>query len=293
MKISHGLEFGAIWLLTKFVQIIPGSLADRIAVGLGRLAHRLLKSRREIARDNIVRSSLGIEGSDRIDRIVREVFINIARTTVEFCRQPVYSREDILGMYEECPDRHYIDEVRESGKGAMLISPHFGNWELLAGLVNAWGYPLDLLVGEQHNNKVNDLFISFRESQGVGIIPIGVAARRVIKSLRAGRFVAVVSDQHAASGGIVVNFLGRKASTPAGPAAFAVKTDSPILCGCSVRLGYNRHRIIVAPPIYPPNSGDTSRDIQTMTGEYTGRFEKMIREYPEQWMWTHRRWKID
>ncbi len=293
MKISHGLEYAAIWSLTKFVQIIPGRAADWIALGLGKLAHTVLSSRRRIAWDNIRRSSLGIEDDKRIDEIVRAVFVNIARTTIEFCRQPVYNKDRILRMYDTPDGIENFDRIRDDGKGAMLISPHMGNWELLGGWVVAMGYPIDFMVGKQHNPKVDTLFISFRQSLGVNTYQVGVGVRGVMKALRKGRMVAVVSDQHAASGGVVVDFLGRKASTPAGPAAFAVKAGCPIICGCSVRLGYNHHKALINQPIYPPNTGDTERDIQIMTQKYTEQFEGFIREYPEQWMWTHRRWKID
>ncbi len=293
MKTSHGLEYAAIWTLTKFVQIIPGRIADWMAVGLGKLTHLILASRRRIALENLKRSNLGITDEERLKEIVTKVFINIARTTIEFCRQPVYTSERILQMYSGTEGMEYLEKTQQDGTGAMLISGHLGNWELLGGWLKASGYQIDFLVGKQHNQKVDDLFVSFRRSLGVGIIPVGVAARRVIKALREGRFVAVVSDQHAASGGIVVDFFGRKASTPAGPAAFAVKVGCPILCGGSIRLGYNKHRAIIMPPIYPPNSGDIEKDIKAMTQVYSTQFETLIRKYPEQWMWTHRRWKID
>jgi len=121
MKISHGLEYAAIWSLTKFVQIIPGRAADWIAVGLGRLAHAILSSRRKIARENIRNSSLGIEDENRIDDIVRKVFINIARTTIEFCRQPIYGTEDILRMYEDSEGADILRSEIDKGKGKHAI----------------------------------------------------------------------------------------------------------------------------------------------------------------------------
>lgn len=293
MKISHGLEYAAIWSLTKFVQIIPGRAADWIAIGLGKLAHTILRSRRKVAHENIRSSSLGIEDENRIDEIVRKVFVNIARTTIEFCRQPIYTGEDVLRIYGDSEGADILRTELDKGKGAMFISPHFGNWELLGGWLKAMDFPVDFLIGKQHNPKVDAMFVSFRQSLGVTTYQVGVAARKVLKSLRSGRMVAVVSDQHAASGGVVVNFLGRKASTPAGPAAFAVRAGSPVVCGCSVRRGYNRHKAVIYPPIYPPNTGDSEKDIQIVTQQYTERFEEMIRKYPEQWMWTHRRWKVD
>ncbi len=292
MKISHGVEFAAVWSLTKLAQLMPGRLADLVAVGLGRISYFILASRRRIASRNLKRAFEREKNEKEINGIVKDVFINITRTSVEFVRQPVMKRDEILQMVTS-EGEEYFQQALNQGKGAMLVSGHFGNWEILIGWLSARGYPLDLLVGEQHNQKVNDLFISFRRSFGVGIIRVGVASRHVIKSLRSNRMVAVVSDQHAASGGAVVQFFGRPASTPKGPAAFAAKVGCPIICGCSVRLGYNKHHLIITPPIYSPNSGDTEKDILTMTQKYTSRFEQFIRQNPSQWMWTHRRWKLD
>jgi KDO2-lipid IV(A) lauroyltransferase len=293
MKISHGLEFAAVWLLTKIAQIMPGRLADALAIFLGKLAYHVLTSRRLIAAENLRRAMPDKFTVDDINKISRQVFINIGRTTIEFARQPLLSPEKIKEMVTCDSGMEYLDNALKEGTGAVLISGHFGNWELLGGWMAAIGYPLDFLVGQQHNVMVDRLLVSFRRSLGVGIIPIGVAARKMIKSLRSGRMVAVVSDQHAASGGIVVDFFGRPASTPAGPAAFAVKVGCPIIAGGLLREGYNRHRALITEPIFPPQSGNTEQDIKKMTQDYTTRFEGLIRQYPDQWMWTHRRWKID
>ena len=292
MKISHGLEYFAVRVLTGAVQILPGRVADGMAFILGRLSYAVLTSRRRIARENLKRAFGSDKTDGEIELIIKNVFLNTARTLVEFSRQPKYTPEKILS-WTECESREHIEKVVSEGKGAMLITGHFGNWELLGGWAVACGFPIDFLVGQQHNKKVDELLISFRRALGVGIIPIGMAARGVIKALKANRFVAVVSDQHAPLGGVRVQFFGRPAATPKGPAAFAVKVDCPILFGVYLRVGYNKHKAIVFPAIYPPHTGDSEKDIQIMTQAYTSYLEHAVRKYPDQWLWTHRRWKID
>jgi Kdo2-lipid IVA lauroyltransferase/acyltransferase len=292
MKISHGLEYAGVRLLTGAMQILPGRIADWKAICLGRLAYYILASRRKIAKANMKRAFLEEKSDREITRIVKQVFVNIARTSVEFARQPKLKPDKILAMIT-CDGQEHLDRAVKEGKGAMLISGHFGNWELLGAWLAASGYQVDLLVGEQHNPYVDRLLVSFREAVGVGIIPVGVASRHVFRALRSGRMVAVVSDQHSASGGEIIQFFNRPASTPKGPAAFAVKVGCPILCGVLVRRGYNRHHAIITAPIYPPRTGDDARDIHGMTQQYSSRLESIIREYPSQWMWTHRRWKVD
>jgi KDO2-lipid IV(A) lauroyltransferase len=290
---SHGLEYLAFWSLTRLVQLLPARAADWLAVGLGQLAHMILKSRREIAYENLRRGFRGSKGSDEIESITRKVFISISRTSIEFCRFPVLTGKRIVTMIPEYTGLEYLEQIQNEGRGAILVSGHIGNWELLGAWVYAMGYQIDFLVGQQHNQYVDNLLNQFRKSVGVGIIPIGVAARHVIKSLKANRLVAMVSDQHSATGGTDIRFFDRPASTPKGPAAFAVKMNCPILSGFLYRKRFDIHKAVIFPPIYPPDSGDREKDIIKMTQAYTSGFENAIREYPDQWMWTHRRWKRD
>lgn len=291
-KISHGLEYTGVYTLSRLVQIVPGRLADWLAIALGNLAYLLMTKRREVALDNL-RCAFGDEkGKRELAKITRKVFVNIARTLVEFARQPVLKKERILEMID-AEGVEYLERIRSDGKGAMLVAGHFGNWELLGGWIAALGYPVDFLVGQQHNQKVDELMNSFRRALGVGIIPIGISSRHVIKSLRANRMVAVVNDQHSATGSVVVNFFGRPAASHKGPAAFAVKMDCSMITGALLRVRYGRHHAIVLPPIYPPKTGDEEKDILLMTQQFTDSLEAFIRQYPEQWMWTHRRWKLD
>jgi len=292
-KISHGLEFAAFWLLTRLAQLMPSGMADRVAVILGKTAHRFLKSRVRIAEDNLKRAFGGqLDRSDR-ERLVPGIFINIARTTIDFARQPVLSRDRVLKLVPEHSGLEYIDEALSKGRGLVFLSAHFGSWELIGIWLHAMGYPVDFLVGQQHNPYVDRLFNHFRTSHGISVIPVGVSARHVLKSLKNNRIVAFLGDQHAASGAAVVDFFGRPAATARGAAAFALKSNCPIILGLLVREAYNRHRAVIQPPIYPPEDGNRDEIIVKMTQAHTAQLEKVVRQYPAQWMWTHRRWKVD
>jgi KDO2-lipid IV(A) lauroyltransferase len=293
MKISHGCEYAAFWCLTKLTQLLPGRVADWIAAILGRLGYIILTSRRRIAMENLKRA-FGDEKSDaQLRSITKEVFVNIVRSMIEFACFPLLTKERILRLVPEHTGLEHFEEALKGGKGCIFVAGHFGHWELIGAWVAAGEYPIDYLVGQQHNPYVDNAFNSYRRSLGVGIIPVGVTARHVIKSLKENRIVALLSDQHSASGGAVVTFFGRPASTPKGPAAFAVKTGCPIVFGALIREGYKRHRGVIEPPIYPPDSGDRGKDIVNMTQAYTAKLEAVVRKHPEQWMWTHRRWKLD
>lgn len=290
-KLSHHIEYWLALLGTKLVQPMSFATADRFGARLGSIAHALLPSRRRIAFDNLKQGMGDSLSDDAIEAIVKRVFENIGRTMVEFARlgqvTPETARQFIIG--DVTAD---LDRVIEEGRGAVIVTGHFGNWEMAGAYLSSRGYPVDYLVGTQHNKKVDEMFIGFRKQLNVGIISVKKSIRSIFKALRSNRLVALVSDQHDPGGGVILEFFGRRAATPKGPAAFAVKAGCPILAYMTRRERYDRHVVMACPPIYPPRSDDEEKDMETMTVAYTKFFEDCIRQYPDQWMWTHRRWKL-
>ncbi len=290
-RLSHNIEYCFTLLGVKLAGLLSPRVADFFGAALGSLAYTLLPSRRRIAYDNLKIAMGDTLTEQEIRAIIKRVFKNIGRTLVEFAR---FGKIKLEGTRKITflDGLEYLRKVHDEGKGGIIVTAHFGNWELLGSWVAASGYPMDFLVGSQHNQKVDNLLNDFRREMGVGIIPLKTSIRGVFKCLRANHFTGLVSDQHAHSGGVTVDFFGRKAATPKGPAAFAVKAKCPLIPLLIRRERYDRHMVMAGTPIYPPHSGDDEKDIETMTMAYTKFFEDGIRRYPDQWMWTHRRWKL-
>ncbi len=287
--LSDTVEYTLALAGTKLVGLMSPKAADRFAAELGSLVYRLYGSRRRIALDNL-RQALGSEYSEpELEQIAREVFQSVSRSLIEIARFPVTPREQ-LDRIVAGPDKAVIDEALARGHGAMVCTAHFGNWEMLGAWFAVQGYPMDLLVGVQHNAKVDRLLNSFRSAMGVGMIPAQTAARQVIRSLRANRLIGIAGDQHTGSG-LPIDFFGRTAQAARGPAMFAVKTGAPLLPFMLRRERYDRHVFMAGDPIYPPANDDSDEAIDDMTRRYHRFLEDHIRRYPSMWMWTHRRWK--
>jgi len=186
--LSHHIEYLALKSVTFVVNLLPARIVDACGAGLGRLGHRLLKSRREIARDNL-RQALGHRLSDtEIEDVVRRVFRNIGRTTLEILRFYSLDRGSVRKIVSgDCEDM--LADLYAKGKAGLVTTAHFGNWELLGMWVASLGYPMGFIVGEQHNKKVDDLFNSLRASMGVDII----SARRSLRGAGK-RFTTKVTD---------------------------------------------------------------------------------------------------
>jgi Kdo2-lipid IVA lauroyltransferase/acyltransferase len=290
-RLNHYFEYLAVRSGVGLANRLSPKSADALGAWLGRMAFRLVPSRRRIAAENL-RQAFGEQYSEA-ERlaITRRVFENIGRTLIEFARFGKIKAEGARALVTG-RGAEQIEAARAKGNGGIIVTAHFGDWELLGAWVGAIGYPMDFLVGRQHNKMVDDLLIGFRKEMGVGIISLATSSRQVFKALKANHITGLVSDQHASSGGVRLEFFGRPAATPRGPALFAIRAHSPLLPMMLYRERYDKHVILAADPIYPPNSGDEEADIQAMTEQYTRFFEDCIRKYPDQWMWTHRRWKI-
>jgi KDO2-lipid IV(A) lauroyltransferase len=130
-----------------------------------------------------------------------------------------------------------------------------------------------------------------RKAVGIEIIPKKGALKHVFRRLKHGELLGIIADQHVSGDSVSIDFFGKQVSAPRGPAGFSRKTGVPVIPYTALREGIFKHRVQVHDPIYPDNSVDIEDDIIRITREYTGVFERIIREKPENWFWLHRRWR--
>jgi KDO2-lipid IV(A) lauroyltransferase len=289
-KIKHLIEYVFTVSVILLVRLVPYRLAISVGAFLGHVAYKVIGIRREVTLKNL-RDSFGSRYSEEeLQRIGLDAYRNFGRSVVEYALYDKLSLDRMKEIITEEGFEHF-DEVRKEGKGAIWVTGHFGSWELAGAYLAQRGYPVDFLVGEQHNLRVDSLMNRQRQRMGIGIIKMGAAAKGILKSLKNNRFVAMLSDQDAGNDGAIVDFFGRPASTPKGPAAFALKAGSPLLTGFIIRRGKYKHHIVVYPPLNIEPRGDKEKDITDLTQAYTSKLEEIIREHPDQWFWPHRRWK--
>ena len=286
--IKHRIEYWLTYLTGRLLRVIPYSWALGIGSFLGWMAFDVARVRRKVTLANL-KNSLGLEKKERI-KIGRRAYQNFAKSMVEYSLLPSWNNNR-MSQIIEFEGTENFDKALEKGKGAIIVAGHFGSWELMGAATSQKGYPIDFLVGEQHNLLVDNLMNDYRRSAGIGIIKMGVAAKGIIKALKENRFIAMLSDQDAGNDGTVVDFFNRPASTPKGPAAFALKMDAPLIMAFIIRENNKKQRIIIEKPIFVEKSADKEADIEKLTQAYTSRLEKYIRRYPDHWFWPHRRWK--
>ncbi len=200
----------------------------------------------------------------------------------------------------------WTEATAGTGRGALVVTGHLGNWELAGAAAAGLGIPVSAVVKGQRNQRVDRHLDAVRRSLGVEPIAMRWAGRGVPAALDAGRAVALVADQDARDRGVVVPFLGRPASTFRGPAALALRHDVPLLFGTMVREG-DGWRLGLEPveaelarapgegSAGAPGEGSTGapgdESVRTLTRAWVAKLEREVRERPEQYFWFHRRWK--
>jgi Kdo2-lipid IVA lauroyltransferase/acyltransferase len=152
--------------------------------------------------------------------------------------------------------------------------------------------PVDGIARHQSNRLFERYLTRVRENFGVNVIFDEAAVRAIPRSMRAGRVVGMLSDQGVGSlASSFVPFFGRLAKTPRGPAYFALRLKVPMVFVIAVRRASGRFRLIVE-PITVTDTGNLEVDTVRLVAQYTERLEYWVRQYPEQYFWQHRRWKI-
>jgi len=289
-RLQHRIEYVVLKVIIFFINRITPKIALRFGDVIGFFAFSVLRIRRHVTLTNLKRSFGDKYTSRQYKKIGLRSYINFARSMIEYGMFPRLVKRDLSLNIKIVIDESCREYLEKSG-GAVMISGHFGSWELMGAYLAQKGWPIDFLVGVQRNLLVNRLMNKHREMFGIGLIEIGVAARGVIRAVKNGRAVAMLSDQDAGDDGVVVDFLGRPASTPKGPAAFALKTGCPIIVGSIIRDGFDKHIIYIEGLMTIQKAGNKEEDIKRLTQAYTDAIGQYVTKYPDHWFWAHRRWK--
>jgi KDO2-lipid IV(A) lauroyltransferase len=183
-------------------------------------------------------------------------------------------------------------EAASSGKGLILLTGHVGNWEMGGAAIAAHGVPLDVVGKGMSNRRFQVDLFGARERLGMRVIEMGDASRDALRALGAGRVVAVLGDQQAHKGGVLVPFFGRPASTARGPALFALRSGAPVFVAfCISERGQKARYTVSFEPLRYARTGDAEADVMSLLVAYGAALEAAIRRTPEQYFWHHRRWK--
>lgn len=250
-----------------------------------RLLDLLVPKLRRVAMRNLELACPELRPEQR-PRRVNECFRSLARLLATLAHFPDINSGNVQAWirYE---GYEYFEEALKRGKGVLFATGHLGNWELSAFSHALMSEPMSFVVRPLDNPLLDALATRYRQMSGNQVIGRNDLLRPILRALRSNRAVGILADQNvAASEGVFVEFFGRKACVDSGLARLAARTGATVIPGFAVWSEAERRFIL---KFYPPLeiTGEEIADTQSVQSA----LERAIREYPDQWLWIHRRWK--
>lgn len=263
------------------------------ALALGRFAGwvfgYVIRHHRKDAVDALTRS-FPEKSPGEIRGIVHRMYLNFGMNLAELARLPRMSKEDLLqlAMLENV---EYVRDALKGGKGAIALAAHMGNWDLVVTMWPVLGFPITIITKDIKNKGLNEFWMDLRSRFGLKFVPAHNSYRHCIRALRGNEMVGFILDQNMIrEEGIFVDFFGRPACTSPGLAYMSAQSGAPVVPVMMIRHEEGRHTIRFLPAVEPPPDREPET-IRAYTQRYTGILEDMIRQYPDQWIWLHRRWR--
>ncbi|MFN7999253.1 MAG: lysophospholipid acyltransferase family protein [Bryobacteraceae bacterium] len=283
--IRDTLEYWIALVVVGSLRRAPLPAAKALARGYTRLLDLALPRLRQVAFANLA-MALPEQGATEHRRIVDGVFRSIARLLVTFARFQDIDAKNVKSWIRYEGYEHF-EQAREKGRGVLFATAHLGNWELSAFAHALLSAPMNVVVRPLDNPKIDALVETRRTHSGNRLIGKREYARGILKALRDNEAVGILVDQNASlEEGTFVDFFGVPACAGTGFAKLAARSGAAVIPGFALWIEQEKRYVL---RFYPPL--EVTGDVDQDTRELHRRLETVIREFPDQWLWIHRRWK--
>lgn len=286
------LETALLVAVSFPIALLPRNAAVKVGEVLGLLLFRLWGSRRAVAVDNILRAQQegALDSGAQAGEVARQSFVNVGRSFAEVL-QIYFGRGRAIVAGAELRGLEHYRKAQEKGRGVIVITGHYGNWELMALAFGVKTGKVSVVARRQNNPVLNALIERVRARYGNAVIYKQGALKQILGLLRKGGTVGILMDQAVLSDeGFVVPFLGRGAWTTRMPSLLARKTGAPVVPVFIRRTG-GGHVITIYPEIPLSTNERAEEALIEDTERFSAAIEAVIRRDPREWLWIHRRWK--
>jgi Kdo2-lipid IVA lauroyltransferase/acyltransferase len=285
------LLYVAVRVLVVFLYLFDVETNLRFACVLGRLLWRYYHRGRQRALDNL-RASFPEKSDEWIEQTGRRSFEQLVMLTIDILFTPRLVKRYNLWDYADLKNVMPILERMRERKGMLLVTGHYGNFEIVGYLLGLFGFEIYSIARPLDNKYLSRFLYEVRERRGQRIIDKKGAAQQMPELVKKGGTLGFIADQDAGKKGIFVSFFGRKASTYKSIGLLAITYDLPIVVGYSRRVGDRFYFEIGATRVIEPYEwADKDDPLTWITAEYAKAIETFVREDPTQYWWVHRRWK--
>jgi len=289
--VRERLEYWIVWFWLKFVGLLPRPLARAKGITLGLIVYAIHGRLRRVGMRNLQLAFPSLTDHER-RRILRGEYISLGRQLAEFCLFPRDTKENV-GRTVIYDGFENYERAFARGKGVLFLTGHLGAWELSAFAHSLHGHPLSIVMRSLDNPRVDRLIDSYRTMHGNRTVDKDDFIRGLLAAMRAGETVGILMDTNMTPPqGVFVDFFGIPACTASGLARIALRTDAAVVPGFTVwDSKLRKYRLRFDPAVELVRTGDEQFDIVANTAKFTKIIEDIVRQYPDQWLWVHRRWK--
>lgn len=291
IAVEYTATRAALWLMG----VLPRGLATRLSIGIMRLLPFFMSGLWRTGMRNLEIAFPEKAIAER-EAILQGTFENLGRVLGELSQVHKFTRERLAELIDFDLDdetKAVYARNKSEGCGVLVTTGHLGNWEMLVLGFAALYEPMSYLARPLDNPKIDDLLTKRRTRFGNTPINKTNSAMLAIKILRDGGILGILSDVNAhPKEGVFVPFFGVPACTASGAAMLAIRTNALIYpTFCVWDRASKKYKFVHGSLLEPVLTDDRKQDIVDTTALYTAEIEKIIRTYPDQWMWIHKRWK--
>lgn len=294
-EFAQRLEYCGVKIAIYIMRALPFGLIDATCQLLGKLLFVLLPKRRDIAIRNLRTAFSSTKSEEELQALAKQSCQSLLLTAAEVMKFNVgrngYSRSQTEMFRNLLAGCKKAKEIHDFTGGAIFVTPHLGNWELIPFVSSSIGVPLAIVARPLDNIYLNELIYENRSLPGQFVVPKNNALFTLKNILREGKSIGMLPDQ-STERGVSVNFFGKKASTTPVPALLAIHFKRPIVVVACCRVAAPRgFQGIISDPIWPIEGAGQRGEILRLTEAMNRDIENMIKAHPEQYLWMHNRWK--
>lgn len=290
-RMRENLEYALVWLFVRVLGALPRVLSRAVGIALGVTAYVLVRRLRRVGMRNLEIAFPQMPRAER-QRIIFSLFAGFGRHLAEFCMFPRYTRENARQVATYDGFENY-DKARSAGRGVLLLTAHLGGWEIGSFVHSIFGNPIKIIVRRLDNRRVDKLVERYRTLHGNQTFPKEDFARGLLAAMKAGETVGILMDTNMTPPqGVFVDFFGVPACTAAGVARVALRSGAAVVPAFTIwdkNLG--KYRVRFDPALEMTSTGNDDADAVTNTAMFNRVIQNYVTQYPEQWLWVHRRWK--
>jgi KDO2-lipid IV(A) lauroyltransferase len=288
--IADYLVYAVVRIVVCVVQAMSFEAGLSFAEFLAWVAYRVNKRHRLVAEENLRKAFPGQFTDAQIDAMVRQTYRHWCRVLIEILFIPRRLHLTNYKKHISLSDPKLITDALLSGRPLLVVTGHFGNWEMAGYALGMFGFETYAIARTLDNPHLDAFLRRFREHTGQKILAKQGDFDRIQDVLMKGGVLATLADQDAGQRGLFVSFFGRPASTHKAVALMAIEHNVPMIVTGTPRLG-NRYVVSATRLIDPANYERSPDAVKEITQQFTSDLESLVRLAPEQYFWLHRRWK--